>query len=127
MVKGHCYVTEICSCSGVSYPVDFRLYMPEGTSGKPFRSKVDLACELIDEFDAPSKKDVVVVQFDEWYLCGEVVKHVEDRGFRWISEAKGNRVLFYGEERLKVSELTNRMRLFFREVEVMGSSTSAWT
>lgn len=120
LVKGHCYVTEICSCSGVSYPVDLRLYMPEGTSDKPFRSKVDLACELIDEFDAPSKKDVVVVQFDEWYLCGEVVKHVEDRGFRWINEAKGNRVLFYGEERLKVSELTNRMRPFFREVEVDG-------
>jgi hypothetical protein len=52
---------------------------------------------------------------------------VYHEGFRWINEAKGNRVLFYGEERLKVSELTNRMRLFFRDVEVMGSSTSAWT
>ena len=119
LVKGHCYVTEICFCSGVSYPVDLRLYMPEGTSSKPFRSKIDLACELIDEFDPPSKKDVAV-QFDEWYLCGEVVKHAEDRGFRWISEARSNRVVFYDEEKLNVSELMDRMRPFFRDVEVDG-------
>ena len=118
LVKGHCYVTELCSCRSVSYPVDLRLYMPEGTSSKPFRSKVDLACELIDAFKPPSRD--VIVAFDEWYLCGGVVKHVEDRGFQWISEAKSNRVLFLDEERLSVSELISRMRTFFRDVEVDG-------
>ena len=118
LVKGHCYVTEICSCNDASYPIDLRLYMPEGTSSKPFRSKVDLACELIDEFEPPSRD--VTVQFDEWYLCGDVVKHAEDRGFSWISEARSNRVVFYDGEKLNVSEFLDRMRPFFRDVELDG-------
>ena len=118
LVKGHCYVTGLCTCNGVSYPPDLRLYMPEGSSEKPFKSKIELACELIDGFKSPSRE--VVAAFDEWYLCGEVVKHTEDRGFRWISEAKGNRVVFYQDERIHVSELMDRMRSFFKDVEVDG-------
>ncbi|TLX93737.1 MAG: transposase [Thaumarchaeota archaeon] len=125
MIKGHNYVTEVCSVvDGTLYPVDLRLYMPEGTSSKPFRSKIELACELIDAFDPPSRR--TIVEFDEWYLCGDVVKHVEERGFDWMSEAKSNRVLFHGVdeqgkgERLRVDELAERMRPFFRDVEVDG-------
>jgi len=118
LVKGHCYVTALCLCSDVGYPTDLMLYMPEGSSEKPFRSKIDLACELIDAFKPPSKN--VSVAFDEWYLCGEVVKHVEDRGFGWISEAKGNRIIFHDDDRLHVSELLDRMRPFFRDVEIDG-------
>ena len=115
---GHCYVTEVCSCDGVSYPIDLRLYKPAGTSEKPFRSKIELACELMDEFDPPSRH--TTVQFDEWYLCGDVGKHAEDRGFDWMSEAKNNRVDFYDEEKVHVGELADRMRPFFRDVELDG-------
>ena len=124
LIKGHNYVTEVCSVGDVIYPIDLRLYMPEGTSNKPFRNKIELACELIDTFNSPSKQ--TIVEFDEWYLCGEVVKHVEDRGFDWVSEAKSNRVVFYGDdgqghgERLHINELAERMRPFYRDVEVDG-------
>lgn len=118
LVRGHCYVTEVCSCDGVSYPIDLRLYMPAGTSEKPFRSKIELACKLIDEFDPPSRH--TTVQFDEWYLCGDVVKHAEDRGFDWMSEAKNNRVVFHDEGKVHVGELADRMRPFFRDVELDG-------
>ncbi len=124
LIRGHNYVTEVCSVNGTLYPVDLRLYMPEGTSSKPFKNKIELACELIDSFNPPSRR--TIVEFDEWYLCGDVVKHVEDRGFDWMSEAKTNRIIFYGvdeqgkNERLRVDEFAGRMRPFFRDVEVDG-------
>jgi hypothetical protein len=46
VIKGHNYVTEVCIIKDTTYPVDFRLYMPEGSARKPFRNKIDLACEM---------------------------------------------------------------------------------
>jgi hypothetical protein len=62
----------------------------------------------------------VIACFDEWYFCGEMVKHVANRGFDWISEAKSNRVVFYNEGKLNVSELLDRSRPFFHDTEVDG-------
>ncbi len=126
VIRGHNYVTEVCTAivnnknndTTTTYPIDFRLYMPEGSTSKPFENKIDLACQMVDEFNPPSKHTIVA--FDEWYFCGELVKHVEDRGFDWVSEAKSNRVVFYNEERLNVSKLLDRSRPFLRDVEVDG-------
>ena len=116
LVRGHCYVTEVCSCDGVSYLVDLRLYMPAGTSEMPFRNKIELACELIDEFHSPSKR--TTVQFDEWYLFGDVVNHAEDRRFDWVSEARSSRVPLRDGKRVHVDEVVDKMRSFIRHVEV---------
>ncbi|MEM2759289.1 MAG: transposase [Nitrososphaerales archaeon] len=141
LIRGHCYVTGLCVCSSNSksnsngrydddawYPTDLKLYMPAGSSPfskeRLFRSKIDLACELIDEFSPPGagKEDEegVMVSFDEWYFCSEVVKHAEGRGFQWTSEAKSNRIILYQDERLHVGELADIMKPFFRDVEVDG-------
>ncbi len=118
MIKGHNYVTEVCSVNETTNPIDLRLYMSEGSTKKPFENKIDLACEMVDEFNPPSKH--VIAEFDEWYFCGEMVKHAEDRGFNWVSEAKSNRIVFHNEERLNVSELLDRSRPLFHDVEVDG-------
>jgi hypothetical protein len=44
---------------------------------------------MVDEFNPPSNH--VIVEFDEWYFCGEMVKHAEDRGFDCISEETGRK------------------------------------
>lgn len=119
LIKGHNYVTEVCTVNENTYPIDFRLYMPKGSNTKKqFQNKIDLACQMIDEFNPPSKH--VIAEFDEWYFCGEMVKHAEDRGFDWISEAKSNRIVFCDEERLSVSKLLDRSRHLFRDVELDG-------
>jgi hypothetical protein len=120
LIRGHNYVTEVCTVNQTTtYPIDFRLYMPEGSTTKQFENKIDLACQMVDEFNPPSNH--VMVEFDEWYFCGEMVKHAEDRGFDWISEAKSNRVVFCNEEKLNVTELLDRSRpFFFHDVEVDG-------
>ncbi|MDG7011326.1 MAG: transposase [Nitrososphaerota archaeon] len=119
LIKGHNYVTSVSVCNGVTYPIDIRLYASEVTSTtRPFRTKVELACEMIDGFEPPSKS--VVVEFDEWYLCGDIVKHVEDRGFHWMGEARNNRIIFYNGERFHVSDILDGMRKKFVDVEVDG-------
>lgn len=119
LIRGHNYVTSVSVCNGVTYPIDLRLYAPEGTSSaRPFRTKMELACEMIDGFEPPSKN--TVVEFDEWYLCGEVVRRIHDRGFHWMGEARSNRVIFYGGERFHVSDILDGMRDRLVDVEVDG-------
>jgi hypothetical protein len=67
IIKGHNYVTEVCTVNQTTtYPIDFRLYMPEGSSTtKPFENKIDLACQMVDEFFNPPSNHVIV-EFDEW-------------------------------------------------------------
>jgi hypothetical protein len=79
---------------------------------------------MVDEFNPPSKH--VIVAFDEWYFCGEMVKHVEERGFDWISEAKRNCVVFYNGERLSMFlGFWIDQGLSFMTSKLTGSSTSA--
>jgi hypothetical protein len=93
--------------------------MPEGSSkAKPFENKIDLASKLLDEFNPPCKH--VIACFAECYFCGEMVKHVEDKGFDWIRDPKSNRIVFCNEERLNVSDLLGKSRSPFHDVEVDG-------
>jgi hypothetical protein len=118
LIRGHNYVTSVCVSEGATYPIDLRLYAPQGTSARPFMTKVELACEMIDKFVPPSRN--VTVEFDEWYLCGDIVKHAQDRGFHWMGEARNNRVIFYKGERFHVSDILDGMRNKFVDVEVDG-------
>jgi hypothetical protein len=53
IIKGHNYVTEVCTVNQTTtYPIDFRLYMPEGSTTKQFENKIHLACQMVDELSS---------------------------------------------------------------------------
>ena len=71
-------------------PIRLQLWKPKGQPGPRYRKLTDLAAEMILQFDAPAGLKVRVL-FDAFYLCPQVVKAAEKRGFVWFSVAAKNR------------------------------------
>ena len=77
------------------FPVDFKSYLPITTPNpKNFKSKLDLAKELID--DAVSKKipfSSVVV--DAWYTSTDLIEFTASKNLTLVAEVKINRSIFF--------------------------------
>jgi hypothetical protein len=87
----------VASCfvsSEKHFPVDFKSYLPITTPNpKNFKSKLDLAKELIDE--AVDKKipfSSVVV--DAWYTSTDLIEFVSSKKIPLVAEVKINRSIF---------------------------------
>jgi len=93
LIFGHNFVLALAKVGGLCFPVGIRLYLKAefcAAHGLAFRTKNELAAELIARFQPPSPGPVLVL-FDGWYLNETVVGAVAARGFSWVSRMKSNR------------------------------------
>ena len=67
-------------------------------------SKIELACNLIDDF-FDSDLNASHVTFDIWYCAKQVIRTVEKHNRFFVSKIKLNRVVFYRGKRLDVRSL----------------------
>jgi len=105
-IFGHNYVMSLAQTCGVYFPVGVRLYLKEefcGARGIAFKTKNQLASELIQSFQPLSPGKVIVI-FDGWYLNDLVVESVSNRGWQWVSYLKSNRRVVIGGRSWVVSE-----------------------
>jgi SRSO17 transposase len=91
-VHGHIVLFAALYFRGVVMPLRLQLWKPKGQPGPRYRKLTDLAAEMIREFEPPSGLKTRVL-FDAYYLCPQVVKACEKRGFTWFSVAAKNRCL----------------------------------
>lgn len=89
---------EVASCfvsRSKHFPVSFKSYMPKEQIGyESFKSKLELAMELID--DALDKGIVFSrVVVDSWYTSREFIEFVDSKGLDLIAEVKSNRCLYF--------------------------------
>lgn len=89
-VHGHIVLFAAICFRGVMMPIRLHLQKPKGQPGPRYRKITDLAAEMIRQFDAPAGVKVRVL-FDAFYLCPQVVKACQDRGFTFFSVAAKNR------------------------------------
>jgi len=77
------------------FPVDFKSYLPITTPNpKNFKSKLDLAKELID--DAVNKKiSFSSVVVDAWYTSTDLIEFVASKNLTVVAEVKINRSIFF--------------------------------
>jgi SRSO17 transposase len=111
-VFGHNFVLMLASCGLVAVPVGIRLYLKEEyCKGNkiPFKSKNQLAAELIENF-RPPKAVRVSVLFDSWYLNQTVVKICQEKGYPYISQAKSNRTIYVEGEKFSATQYAKRQR-----------------
>ena len=90
----HCYVTTMYSDGDERVPLHLEPYVKEeacASSGRRFRTKNELTVVLVDRALEYVRPDVVV--FDAWYGSQEVMNHLDSRGLRFVTEAKGNRLI----------------------------------
>lgn len=90
---GHQVVSSQFVTGDFHVPLDYRLYRKEEDVGKEhFKSKLDLAVELIDqavEANIPFR----CVAGDSWYFCEKIIKHLEHLHKDWIFASKSNRTI----------------------------------
>lgn len=109
------------------YPVNFRPYLPKeefplGDEDADFKSKLDLAQELVD--DALKKElsfgDVV---FDNWYFAKDFISFLNEKGLTWITEAEDNRLISWHGKWVRADELVKVLpsTKFNRRVTVPNS------
>lgn len=89
-VHGHIVLFAAICFRGVVMPIRLQLWKPKGQPGPRYRKLTDLAAEMIRQFEAPAGLKVRVL-FDAFYLCPQVVKSCESRGFTFFSVASKNR------------------------------------
>lgn len=95
----HCLVTCTYNKLGQSYPLYIRPYFKQAVCeseegqalGLAFRSKVELALELVRLVLSEGIRGVFV--FDAWYLSQRLVSEVEGADRLWLSRLKGDRLI----------------------------------
>ena len=76
----------------------------------PFKTKNQLAAELIDGFIAPRGFRVSVV-FDSWYLNPTVVDSCHKKGYPYISQTKSNRTIYVEGKKFSAAQYANPHRV----------------
>jgi hypothetical protein len=110
-VLSHDFVTSIYQNGQIKIPDNIKLYGSKKKcreKGIEFKTKLQLACEIIDEHEPMAEQ--TVMHWDSWYMCREPVEHCKARHYRWIGDVKSNRIVYYQNERLHLYELYDRLR-----------------
>jgi hypothetical protein len=110
-VLSHDYVTSLYVSGDVSVPDGLKLYGSERRcreKGVRFKTKVQLACEMIDEHAPRARRTVWL--WDSWYTMYDIVARCRAHGYGWIGEIRSNRVVFYQGKRYHLSELLDKLR-----------------
>jgi SRSO17 transposase len=113
-VYGHSMVTSHYRIGEVSFPCDFRFYLNEDVaseSGCKFKTKLELACELIERFE-PFKAEKIYCLTDSWYTSEKFVNSSREKGFEVIGALKSNRVFQFKEhgEKHKLATYAKNLR-----------------
>jgi hypothetical protein len=110
-VLSHDYVTSLYVNGDVSVPDGLKLYGSEKRcreKGIEFKTKVQLACEMIDEHVPRARRTIWL--WDSWYTMYDSVERCRAHGYYWIGEIRSNRVVFYQGKRYHLSELLDKLR-----------------
>lgn len=100
----------VCSC-GQIVPLDLRQYVKIRVANeeeREFKTRIELAHEIVNSLELPFADDKtkrVVVLFDSWYLCKEIVDCVKQRGWNYVSETKVNRNVRVNDVWMKVGDI----------------------
>jgi SRSO17 transposase len=109
LVKGHSCVFSAVIAGVEKYVWDFRAYVSKSVcSSEKFRSKVEIAQELIRDVCFDDRE--VVVMFDSWYTNAKVMRTVNEKGFAYIGGLKKNRRIWLNGKKSRVSHLAKGPR-----------------
>lgn len=108
-IWSHCVVTAHVVSENNSFAWDFRSYfrepycLEEGTS---FKSKNDLAIELINSYPV-SDDELVYVLVDSWYTSKKLIESCYQKGFHLIGGLRTNRKIYPIGTGIKISEFAS--------------------
>ncbi len=126
-VWGHDIVTTHYVNGETEYPVRLSLYVKKKTcqeEQRVFKTKIQLAIEQIEAFMPPAGTNVVVA-FDSWFFCRQIVEAVAAKGWDWVTQAESNRLVCLNGEETNVTALASSLlEKQFKTVKVKGEEFS---
>lgn len=106
-VWSHCVVTSNFTAGDISTPVDYCPYYRKERCkniNKPFKSKVQIAEELINNFEMPSKCEKIYILTDSWYSNKDVIYIGLKQDYHLIGAVKSNRLISPEGIKLQLSQ-----------------------
>lgn len=90
----------------IVYPIDIRFYYKiEEVWEADFKTKNDLALEMIFEHLPDNKEDYPICLFDSWYSGKPLLSKLDEKNVLFVTRSKANRNIFQNEEKKKISEI----------------------
>jgi len=102
-VLGHQLVTSLLVSKDSHFPIGLRLYKKYKEEDPTFKTKLQLAIELVKEAYSKGVNFSCVI-FDAWYLSSEVIKVIKELKKYWISPLKSNRIVLKNNKRISLKE-----------------------
>jgi len=110
-VWGHDVVTTHYVSGGVEYPINLSLYVKKEVckqKSAEFKTKIQLAVEQINAFPPPEGVRIML-DFDCWFFCRQIVDAAKVRGWDWVTQADSNRIVHYRGHKTNVTELAKSL------------------
>lgn len=108
-IWSHCVVTAHVVSENNSFAWDFRSYFRESfcqEEGISFKSKNDLAIELIDSYPVSDDEQVYVL-VDSWYTSKKLIESCYQKGFHLIGGLRTNRKIYPTGVGIKLSDFAS--------------------
>lgn len=108
-IWSHCVVTAHVVSENYSFAWDFRSYFREPyceENNLVFKSKNDLAMELINSYEQTENEQVYVL-VDSWYTSGKLIDTCNLNGFYLIGGLRVNRKIYPSGIGIKISEFAS--------------------
>lgn len=126
-VWAHNLVTAHVVSDRLSFAWDFRPYFREAyceKHGLEFKSKNDLALEMVNSFPANEDEQVYVLM-DSWYTSEKVLNACNSKGFHVIAAVKSNRIIYPAGIGIGISDFAVQYirKSDLRSVTVEGQGT----
>jgi SRSO17 transposase len=103
---GHTTVNAIIYCKAIIIPYATYLYAKKEyckTDTIEFKKMTQITASIIRSFNPPEGVQVIVI-FDSFYMCKEVISAVKEKNFHYVSTLKSNRNIIVNGKKKKVKQ-----------------------
>lgn len=111
LVKGLCAVTSILKIGTQRLAWAIRGYRPKKTClPQTFKSKVQLAIEILKETMTYFGQGTLTVLMDSWYTCAPVLRTIQEAGWVFMAALKQNRLVRINGKKRCVKHLAKGLK-----------------
>jgi len=121
LLWGQCAVTAVVRWGAMNLLWDVKGYRPKKTCPvQDFRSKIDLAQEVLREADIFGRNFTVVM--DSWYAAKRILNQIADLRWTFVTSVRSNRLVVINGHKTRVANLAKGPHVY-REVRLPNGST----
>lgn len=111
LVRGVCAVTAMLKVGARRFVWAVRGYRPQKNCPRgQFRSKIELAVEIVTEAQAFFGRNGLTVLMDSWYACAQLLNTIAGAGWTYGAALRSNRIVYVRGRKTSVRHLAKSRR-----------------